>query len=712
MRRILKHLKGNRKIPLLTGSIVALLLIVAIVTPLASENASAALWRSKTSSSITLKLSTSSPGVGASVHADGVLVGTTGISSAQVALKVTLPDGTVAYPTQGSYTYTSSGGKFGIDYTPAKVGLYKITASFGGNSRYASTTSTASFSAVAVQTPSDPTPSKSASLMTLTTASSTIETGNSMVASGSLMGTTAIAGATVSMSVTLPDGSTAYPTQGPSTVTDSSGKFSMNYVPATAGTYKFTASFAGNDQNNGSSVSASFTASDPASSTPAPPAPSTSYSYIVTNVGGTYYAKNAATGATISSGTNAATVIQAALNALTPGRTAKEAVLLQGDFTLTKALSIPSYTILELSGKLTMASGSNTHMIFTSGKSNIEIVGGEWDGNQAGQTSGGSDRDGMIFVNCQYVTIRDLKIHDTPYDNVACQACSYVTISNIESYNAGVYSKGGSYWGHGIMMLWCNDCLVEKNYIHDTNSGGCYFYCEDDGVAQTINNNVVQNNRIERTATTGIEISLRGAEDRASNVIVRNNTMVDCGWDSDHMAITLGWDYQSTIRYADHCTVRDNTIYETGAYYSSGGCGGGIMLNSVDSVCTNNIVRDIYDGGIACRGDRNIISYNTVSGIRSSSGSGIQLWDGNNNEIVNNNISKCYVGVDIWIGATTGCNQNHIAYNTFSAMTGSVVAIHESGSTGNIIESNTFVGSSSINNRGTGTVIKNNTVTK
>ena len=71
--------------------------------------------------------------------------------------------------------------------------------------------------------------------------------------------------------------------------------------------------------------------------------------FTVTASSGTYTAKRA-DGSTFTSGTNAATVINAALNGLTVGRTTKEKVSLQGTFTLTGSINTPSYSILDATG--------------------------------------------------------------------------------------------------------------------------------------------------------------------------------------------------------------------------------------------------------------------------------------------------------------------------------------------------------------------------
>jgi hypothetical protein len=99
-----------------------------------------------------------------------------------------------------------------------------------------------------------PPPAPVASTVSIILASTSVQVGMSMHADGLLKGTDGISGATVSLQVTLPDGSIAYPTQGATVITDASGKFAMDYVATETGTYKFTASFGGDSMNAPSSM--------------------------------------------------------------------------------------------------------------------------------------------------------------------------------------------------------------------------------------------------------------------------------------------------------------------------------------------------------------------------------------------------------------------------------------------------------------------------
>src|SRR3989304_10189667 len=113
-------------------------------------------------------------------------------------------------------------------------------------------------------------------------------------------------------------------------------------------------------------------------------------SYTVYSGSGKYWAKpSRESGLSPFSGTDAAAVISGSINALTSGRTWKEKIVLKGDFSgfpLSTAINIPSYTIIDIQGKIKFNSDvpSETPFFrnsdFVNGNSNIEIRGGTIDG--------------------------------------------------------------------------------------------------------------------------------------------------------------------------------------------------------------------------------------------------------------------------------------------------------------------------------------------
>lgn len=242
-------------------AIITMVLVAVMVIPVSSDGVTAALWKSRTTTNISITMSSSDVEVGEKLHADGLLSASTGIRYAKIYLKVILPDGTTAYPTQGSSTTTTTGGKFSMDYTPKQSGVHKLTATYYGSLVYSSSTKSVSF--VAVEPYAEPTPAPAASTIRLSPASSTIEVGQSMHADGTLSSTEGISDRTVDLKVILPDGSVRTPVQGAKVVTDAAGSFDMDLVTTVAGRYVFTASFAGDATYAASSSDVSFTAYAP-----------------------------------------------------------------------------------------------------------------------------------------------------------------------------------------------------------------------------------------------------------------------------------------------------------------------------------------------------------------------------------------------------------------------------------------------------------------
>jgi hypothetical protein len=143
-----KFKRTDRKIKYGIGAIVAVALLIssAMVLSFATEDVEARRI-SKTQSTMTLTLASSTVELNKVMHANGLLMGGTGIAGVTVNLKVTLPDGSVAFPSQGASTTTNSAGGFAMDYVPTKAGTYKFTATFAGNTRYAASSTVQSFAA-------------------------------------------------------------------------------------------------------------------------------------------------------------------------------------------------------------------------------------------------------------------------------------------------------------------------------------------------------------------------------------------------------------------------------------------------------------------------------------------------------------------------------------------------------------------------------------
>lgn len=388
-------------------------------------------------------------------------------------------------------------------------------------------------------------------------------------------------------------------------------------------------------------------ATTPGTTHPIAPTPPSSITYqsTLTNVSGNYTVNNA-NGVTVHAGKDALAAIQAAIDSLSPGRSEKEAVLLQGDFVISGTINIPSYTILVLDGKIAWGGNESGFMLSASGQSNIEVQGGEWDGNRAARSIS-SDSNPMEFIRCSDVVIANLQVHDGPYDNIECEDCTNVLISNVES--------SFSNW-NSILMAGCDNCVIENSHVHDSDQGGIYFYCEDDRKAQTINGNIIRNCLVERTQTSGLSFSIRGTEDRTDSGIIENNTVIDCGKDGEHPGINIGW---GAGRLATNTAVRGNTIYSTGEAGE-----GGIEFAGQECVCEGNIIRDTPGYAIHLVGWGNQVTGNTIVRAGWSDGMAGVSIEGINNAVTGNTISDCpSYGIRVYNGLFNTVTPNEFSGN-------------------------------------------------
>jgi len=146
------------------------------------------------------------------------------------------------------------------------------------------------------------------------------------------------------------------------------------------------------------------------------------YSYLVFERAGITYARNGSTGELEFADKDAAKVTQRALDALTSGRTWREKVLVKGDFIVNRqagkdyAIGVPSYTILEVQGKLTLADGQNVHIIKNTGNNNIEIIGGILDGNKVNQGPG--YHSGIRFEFVTDFLIKDVTVKNNKFGGI------------------------------------------------------------------------------------------------------------------------------------------------------------------------------------------------------------------------------------------------------------------------------------------------------
>ena len=343
--------------------------------------------------------------------------------------------------------------------------------------------------------------------------------------------------------------------------------------------------------------------------------------------------------------------IQAALDALTGGRTWQEKVILMGGtYHIAATVEVAAYTILENQGLVILDNAVNADLLTNAAAGNgyIEITGGIWDGNRVNQAALST----VIHFNDVYNTW----VHHT---NVR------------HGYTGGIDVNGGSV----VMTRRLN--TISDNFVLNCGSplrssfgiatGGDYGQlCVNNAVWTDDNDGnrgiqvmghmaMVSGNSVHRYVI-GIYVVAQ------SEHMILNNTILTCSG----QAI---WLNQTT-----NAAVSGNTI---------SACGIGILSTDGQyNLITNNIVRD-NTTNIQLDGN---CDYTLIQGNNITSDLGVgRLW-----------------GVKI-VDAT--CNENKIAYNTFRPG-GFVTAIIADSGTDTIIEHNTGFVSESF---GTATVANGDT---
>jgi parallel beta-helix repeat protein len=373
------------------------------------------------------------------------------------------------------------------------------------------------------------------------------------------------------------------------------------------------------------------------------------YTYYVYKEGSTFYAKNGNTGAIGSSNSDATTVINYALDNLTPGRSNYETVKLRGDFTISK-ITIPSICVLDLrEARLFQANSTNTVMIenddTTNGNVGIEIIGGLIDGNRVNQTGGGSaDGNSLLrFVKCNHVNIHDgtwvhanyhclfIKnptndiritnnrlenwkqegVHLTAADLASGVSSGHIVSNNFFTHHRNDAVESGYSTGIGsnaMVTINVNDTVFNGNTVKNTCAGSCTTF---NGLRNIISNNLIVDgaggDAVLGTGTTSGGIVLAQGADQDYDVsfsIISNNIVKNVGKVGIHVQQAyLAKELVITGNFVDRCG-------------EAAGISAGILVQEADNcIVTNNIVKNCYGSGIRVNGST---IHSVVNGVVSN----------------------------------------------------------------------------------------------
>jgi parallel beta-helix repeat protein len=167
------------------------------------------------------------------------------------------------------------------------------------------------------------------------------------------------------------------------------------------------------------------------------------------------------------SGIGDVAVIQAAVNSLTPGRTWKETVVIQGDFNvLSPGIILPSYTVLDMTtARISKPPDATWPGIRNSGigDTDIDIVGGFATGNavSGSPTAHSIEMTGTTNIHIHEMGIRDIRGSCIVIDNS----------SNVFFNNNRIVT---SLQDEGIKITDSENVVVTNNYIAEMDDDGIY----------------------------------------------------------------------------------------------------------------------------------------------------------------------------------------------------------------------------------------------
>lgn len=331
-----------------------------------------------------------------------------------------------------------------------------------------------------------------------------------------------------------------------------------------------------------------------------------------------YYAKNGTTGFIEFCGTNASQIIQQTINSLPNGRTWKEKIILKGEFTIDSTITLPSYTILEVRGKIKLANNAEKTMILVSG-SHTEIIGGTFDGNNGAQTS---DLVYIIKVDgvVDFILTRAY-FHNSQDDAVVVFSSKDVKIYGNSFVNCGDSEPTGA---DAIDLNNVTNATISNNYILNP---------YDDGIdLEGTNGAVISNNHI---TNGGIEIN------DCTQVTVADNTVSNSkmygiwiGTQTKIATVSANYIFNSTydgivITNHSNATVVANQLLNNQRH------GIAISNSANGTIIEGNICIDNDSNGInISNSDGCVIIGNRVSGsvygVAETGTSDYTLLDGNN----------------------------------------------------------------------------------
>jgi len=230
------------------------------------------------------------------------------------------------------------------------------------------------------------------------------------------------------------------------------------------------------------------------------------YSFMIFREEGLYKARRGDNGSIQFEDPELHEVLNDVWNALTPGRTWKEKVVLKGNFTINDTIKIPSYTILDLrDAEIKLADAANVNMLenegLDAGNTDIEIVGGVLNGNRLKQNDG----HGIYLKNVSNSKIEGCTVKDIYKTGIYFDICENNRIIKNLVTNTGDF---------GIVYYDSKDAIIEQNIADATENTGIYLNRLSGKGYSIVSGNIVK-------GVTGVDAGIFA--DVVEKVIISNN---------------------------------------------------------------------------------------------------------------------------------------------------------------------------------------------
>jgi len=192
------------------------------------------------------------------------------------------------------------------------------------------------------------------------------------------------------------------------------------------------------------------------------------YSFMVFRESGVYKARRGDTGEIQFQDPELHEVLNDVWNALTPGRTWKERVILKGEFIIDSPVGLVSHLFLDLSQAKIVNNVGGVLFSTGSAKSNIEIVFGEIDSQGAYGTP-------LALTGVSNITVRGGYLHDINVSpggyGLYFEECDYVRVENVRIVNVNERD--------GIQFKGCQHVWVVNPYIENATLYGIDCHASD-----------------------------------------------------------------------------------------------------------------------------------------------------------------------------------------------------------------------------------------